>query len=83
MAYEYFKDLRRGTVSHKILRDKACNIPKSSKDDRYQHQPNLMDNRFFDKNEKMRIKNENLFNKELAEQLHKPIIGKFKKRKVH
>ena len=29
------------------------------------------------------IKNEIIFNKELAEELHKPIIRKFKKRKVH
>ena len=29
------------------------------------------------------IKNENILNNELAEELHKPIIKKFKKRKVH
>ena len=29
------------------------------------------------------IKNESISNKELAEELHKPIIRKFKKRKVH
>ena len=29
------------------------------------------------------IKNENISNKELPEELHKPIIGKFKKRKVY
>ena len=29
------------------------------------------------------IKNKNIPNKELAEELHKPIIGKFNKRKVH
>ena len=29
------------------------------------------------------IKNENISNKELAEELHKPIIRKLKKRKVH
>ena len=29
------------------------------------------------------IKNENIFNKELAEELHKPIIRDFNKRKVH
>ena len=28
-------------------------------------------------------KNENILNKELTEELHKPIIRKFKKRKVH
>ena len=29
------------------------------------------------------LKNENVSNKELAKELHKPIIKKFKKRKVH
>ena len=29
------------------------------------------------------IKNENIPNKELAEELHKPIIRKFNKRKIH
>ena len=29
------------------------------------------------------LKNENVSNKELAEALHKPIIRKFKKRKLH
>ena len=29
------------------------------------------------------IKNENISNKELAEELHKPVIRKFKKRKAH
>ena len=29
------------------------------------------------------IKNENILNKELAEELHKEVIRKFKKKKVH
>ena len=29
------------------------------------------------------IKNENMSNKELAEEIHKPVIRKFNKRKVH
>ena len=32
---------------------------------------------------KFAVKNENMSNKELAEELHKPIIRKLKKRKVH
>ena len=40
--------------------------------------------KFFDeKNSGTGIKNENIFNKELAEELCKPIIRKFNKRKVH
>ena len=36
---------------------------------------------FFDK--KNGIKNENISNKQLAEELHKPVIRKFNQRKVH
>ena len=36
MAYGDFKDLTRRTVSDKILRDKAFNIAKNPKCDRYQ-----------------------------------------------
>ena len=40
--------------------------------------------KFFDKRTSgSGIKNENIFNKELAEGLQKPIIRKFNKRKVH
>ena len=40
--------------------------------------------KFFDKKTSgSGIKNENIFNKELAEELHKPIIGTFNKRKIH
>ena len=36
MAYGDFKDLTRGTASHKILHDKALNIAKNPKYDGYQ-----------------------------------------------
>ena len=40
--------------------------------------------KFFDKETAgSGIKNENISNKELAQELHKSIIRKFKKRKVH
>ena len=40
--------------------------------------------KFFDKKTSGKgIKNENISNKELVEELHKPIIRKFNKRKVH
>ena len=70
MAYGDFKDLTRRTTFDKILRDKAFNIAKNPKYDGYQ--------RGFSS-----VKNENISNKELAEELHKPIIRKFEKRKVH
>ena len=38
---------------------------------------------FYKKGSGSGIKNENISNKKLAEELHKPIIRKFKKRKIH
>ena len=67
-----------------MLRDKAFNIAKDQKYDRYQRGLASMIYKFFDKKTSgSGIKNENIFNKELAEELHKPIIGTFNKRKIH
>ena len=68
----------------KILRDKAFNIAKSPKQDRYQRGLASMVYKSFDKKASGgKVKNQNISNKELAEELHKPIIRKFEKRKVH
>ena len=92
MTYGDFKDLTRRTVSDKILRDKAFNIAKNPKFDGYQGGLASMIYNFYDEKtsgrsttlaNKSAIKNENISNKELAEELHKLIIRKFKKRKVH
>ena len=81
--YGYFKDLAGRIPSDKMLRDKAFNIAKNPKYDRYQRALASMVYKFFDKKTSgSGIKNENISNKELAEDLHKPIIRKFKKRNV-
>ena len=49
MAYGDFKDLKRRTVSDKILRDKAFNIAKNSKYDGYPRVLASMVYEFFDK----------------------------------
>ena len=83
MAYGDFKDLTRRTASDNILRDKAFNIAKTPKYGRYQRGLASMAYKFFDKKTSgSGIKNENISNNELAEELHKPVIRKFKKRKV-
>ena len=85
MAYGDFKDLVRRTVSDKILCDKALNIAKNPKYDGYQRGLTSMVYKFFDKKFSGRgsgIKNENISNKELTEELRKPIIRKFNKGKV-
>ena len=86
MAYGDFKDLSRSTGYDKILRDKAFNVDKNSKCDRYQRGIASMAYEFFDKRNSgssSAVKNESMSNKKLAEILHKPIIIKFEKGKVY
>ena len=52
MAYGDFKDLTRRTASDKILHDKAFNIAKNPKYDRYQYGLASMVYKFFDKKTK-------------------------------
>ena len=81
MAYGDFKDLTRRTASDKIFTDKAFNIAENPKYDGYQRGLASTVYKFFDKKTVSGIKNENISNKKLAEELHKPIIRKFKKEK--
>ena len=84
MAYGDFKDLTRRTVSDKILLDKAFNIAKNSKYDGYERGIASMVYKCFGKKiSGSGIKNENMLNRGLAEELHKPTVRKFSKRKVH
>ena len=84
MAYGDFKDLTRRTASDKIFCDKAFKIAKNPKYDGYQRGLASMAYKFFDKKTSGgTLKNKNISNQELAEELHKPIIRKFQKRKVH
>ena len=92
MAYGDFKGLPRTTASDKILRDQAFNIAKSLKYDGYHRGLASMFYNFFDKKSAAltdksasigAIKNENVPDQQLAEELHKPIIRKFEKLKVH
>ena len=84
MAYGDFKDLKRRTASDKILRDKAFNIAKNPKYDGYQRGLTSMAYKFFSKKSAGSGVNTPLeFNDQLAKELHKPIIRKFKKRKVY
>ena len=83
MDYGEFEDLTRRSASDKILFDKAFNIAKNSKYDGYQRGLASMVYKCFNKKASgSGIKNENISNTKLAEELHKPIIRKFNKRKV-
>ena len=87
MAYGDFKDLKRRTAADNVLRDKAFNIDKNPKYDGYQRGLASMVYNFFDKNTKgsgVTLGNKSITqNEQLAEELHKPIIRKFKRRELY
>ena len=87
-AYSDSKDLTKRTVADKILRNRAFNIAKDPKYDGYQRGLASMVYKFFDKKSAgsgARYVNIKLTtqNQQLAEEIHKPIIRKFEKRKLH
>ena len=84
MAYGDSKYLAKITASDKVLRDKAFNIAKSPKYDGYQRGLASMVYKFFDKKSAgsgvNTHANKSVQNgQQLPEELHKPIIRKFKK----
>ena len=91
MAYGDFKDLARRTAADEVLRDKAFNIAKDPRYDGCQRGLASMVYKFFNKKAagssiKSMPQNQqslDLSMQQLAEELHKPIIRKFKKRKVY
>ena len=87
-AYSNSKDLIKRTVADKILKNKAFNIAKDQKYDEYQRGLASMFYKFLDeKSEGSGAKHVNTKlipqNEQLADELHKPIIRKFKNRKVY
>ena len=82
MDYGKSKDLAKRTESDIVLRDKAFKIASGPKYDGYQRGLALIFYKFFDKsNSGGAIKGEP--NYQLANELHKQIIRKFKRRKVY
>ena len=91
MAYGDFKDLAKRTAADKVLRDKAFKITSDQKYDGYQRGLASMVYKFFDKKSQgsgrplssalqLASNKENI---QLANELHKLSIRKFKNRKVH
>ena len=87
-AYSDSKDLTERAIADKILKNRAFNIAKDQKYDGYQRAFASMVYKYFDKKSKgsctkhVNTKLETQ-NQQLAEELHKPIIRKLEKRKVH
>ena len=91
MAYGDFKDLKRRTVAANFLKEKTFNIAKNPKYDQYQKGLASMFYEFLNKNTKgsgVTFANKSAVksipqNEQLAEEFHKTIIIKFKKRGVY
>ena len=82
MAYGKSKDLVKRTQPDKVLREKAFKIASDPRYDGYQRGLASMVYDFFGKKSSgSGISNESDY--QLAEELHKPIIRKFMKRKVY
>ena len=78
MAYGDFQDLARITASDKVLRDKAFNIGKNPKYERYQRGLASMVYKFFDtKSLGSGVNMQAMSNEQLAKELHKRIIRKY------
>ena len=83
-AYSDSKDLTKRTQSDNVLKDKAFQIANNPRYDGYERGLASMVYKFFDKKSKgASIKNEIKENQQSANELHKPIVRKFKKRKVY
>ena len=83
MAFGDFKDLPKRTAADNVLRDKAFKIASDQKYDGYQRGLASMVYKVFDKKSQgsgLANNNENI---QIANELHKPIIKKFNKRKVY
>ena len=84
MAYGKYQGLEKRAQSDRVLKDKAFEISNNPKYDGYRSGLASMVYKFFDKKSKgTGIKNEIKENQQLANELHKPIIRKFKKRRVY
>ena len=81
-AYADHKDLINRTKADKVLRDKAYNIASNPKYDGYQRGLASMVYKFFDKRS-MGSGTAKPSSSIFADELHKPIIKKFEKRKVY
>ena len=82
MAYGKYSDLVKRTESDKALKNKAFKIASNPKYHGYETELTSMVYKFFDKKSAgSGIKS--MSNQQLADELHKPIIRKFKRRRVY
>ena len=83
MVYGRYKDLTQRTQSDRLLRGKAFEIASNLKFDGYERELASMVYKFFDKKSAAGSGINSISNQQLAHELHKPIIRKFKRRRVY
>ena len=83
MDYGDFENLAKRTAADEVLRDKAFKIASDQKYDGYPRGLASMVYKFFDKKSQGSGLSNNKENIQLPIELHKPIIRKFRKRKVY
>ena len=81
------KNLTKRTIPDKILKDTACEFARNCNYDGYQRALVSMVNKFFDKKTASGViatsKAGMSVTEQLAKELHKPVIRKFKRRKAY
>ena len=83
MAYGDIKALAKATAADRVLKNKAFNIAKDPNYDGYQRGLASLIYKFFNKQTASSGVNSIAQNEKLADEIYKPIIRKFEKRKVH
>ena len=78
-AYSDNKILAKIAISDKILKDKACEITRNCKHDGYQSAFASMVYKIFYEKTKSGIS----VNEQLAEEIHEPVIKRFRRRKLY
>ena len=81
MAYGDFKDLAKRTAADKVLRNKAFKIASDQKYDGYQRGLASMVCKVFDKKSSGGMIANNKESIQLSDELHKPVIKKFRKKR--
>ena len=83
MAYNRFKDLKGRTQSDIVLKTKAYKIATNPKYDGFQRALASMVWKFFNERSKKILSRSGINNEQLAKELHKPSIKKYKRGKVY
>ena len=78
-AYSDRKDVAKRTISDKILKDKTYEIARNCNCNGYESALASMVYKFFDN----KIEWEIIVNEQLAQELYKPVIKRFKRKKVN